>query len=157
MKLIVVKLFIVCSSDKLIISERFDTSLYYLNVHLQKIVEKFRRNKAKPANEDIAECIYLISEDRIQLTFHHQDDKITASTRDFIKPPNANDKGAVLTFSQDMTSTFRVDPLAEPPKNLFIYNLLIELVDKEDKTVHSVRDSEEEVSCPILAALTQNY
>ncbi|XP_072168175.1 dynein regulatory complex subunit 7-like [Diadema setosum] len=110
-----------------------------------KIMDRFNRNRSKPANEDVAECIYLISEDRIQLTFHHQDEKITASTRDFIKPPNANDKGAVLTFSPDMTSTFRVDPHKDPPKNLYIYNLLVSLVDKEDKTVHSVRDSEDEV------------
>lgn len=110
-----------------------------------KVVERYKRDKSKPANEDIAECIYLISEDRIQLTFHHQNDKITASTRDFLKPPNANDKGTVLTFSPDMTSTFRVDPLTVPPKNLFIYNLLVALVDKEDKTIHTIRDSEDEV------------
>ena len=77
---------------------------------MQKIVDRFHRNTAKPATEDVAELVLLIAEDRIQLTFHHQDDKITAATRDydFLKPANANDKGAILQYSPDMTSTFQV-------------------------------------------------
>ena len=90
--------------------------------------------------------VFLIAEDRIQLTFHHQDTKVTASTRDFIKPPNAADKGAILTFAADMTSTFQVDPLNKQAKNLYVYDLLVKLVNQEDKTVACVRDSEDEVS-----------
>ncbi|PIK54161.1 putative coiled-coil domain-containing protein [Apostichopus japonicus] len=81
-----------------------------------RIVERFQRNRKVPADEDVAERMFLISEDRIQLTFHHQDGKITASVREFIKPPNANDKGAILTYSPDMTSTFQVDPHKKPAK-----------------------------------------
>ncbi|XP_033625449.1 dynein regulatory complex subunit 7-like [Asterias rubens] len=110
-----------------------------------KIVDRFHRNTAKSASEDVAELVFLIAEDRIQLTFHHQDDKITASTRDFIKPPNASDKGTILQFSPDITSTFQVDPHQKTAKDLYVYNLLVSLVDQEDKTIASVRESEEEV------------
>lgn len=116
----------------------------------QKIVERFHRNIAVPADEDVAERIFLISEDKIQLTFHHQDGKITASFREFIKPPNANDKGAILTYTPEMTSTFQVDPHKKPAKNLYLYNLLVDLVSHEEKSVHNVRDSEEEVKKPLL-------
>ncbi|XP_070577144.1 dynein regulatory complex subunit 7-like [Ptychodera flava] len=112
---------------------------------INKIVDKFHRNRAKPANEDVAERVFLISEDRMQLTFHHEDTKISASTREFLKPPNANDKGSVLTMSPDMTTTFQVDPHKPPPKNLVIYQMLVELIEGEETTVNSVRESEEEV------------
>ena len=127
------------TSSKLVIPK------FLSSIPLQKIVDRFHRNPSKKADEDVAEVIFLIAEDRIQLTFHHQDTKVTAATRDFIKPPNANDKGAILTFSQDMTTTFQVDPLNQPAKNLYVYDMLVKLVDQEDKTVSCVRDSEDEV------------
>ncbi|XP_002741356.1 dynein regulatory complex subunit 7-like [Saccoglossus kowalevskii] len=110
-----------------------------------KIVDRFHRNKAKPANDDVAELIFMMSEDRIQLMFHHEDTKISASTREFLKPPNANDKGSVLTMSPDMTSTFQVDPNSKQPKDLIIYQMLVNLLEREEATVNMVRDSEEEV------------
>lgn len=119
--------------------------MIYYYIYPQRIVERFQRNRKVAADEDVAERMFLISEDRIQLTFHHQDGKITASVREFIKPPNANDKGAILTYSPDMTSTFQVDPHKKPAKNLQLYNTLVDLVCQEEKSVHSVRDAEEEV------------
>ncbi|XP_033127806.1 dynein regulatory complex subunit 7-like [Anneissia japonica] len=110
-----------------------------------KITNRFHRNPKKPANEDIAELIFQIKDDRIQLTFHHQDNKITASTREFIKPQNANDKGSILQFSPDLTQTFQVNPHQKNAKNLEVYNMLVDMVNLEDKTVQTVRESEEEV------------
>lgn len=74
----------------------------------QKIVEKFHRNRKIPANDNIAEQIFVLSEDKIQITFHRDDPNITASTRDFFKPPNAEEKGGNLQWSADMTGTFQV-------------------------------------------------
>ncbi|XP_077994789.1 dynein regulatory complex subunit 7-like [Glandiceps talaboti] len=112
---------------------------------INKIVDKFHRNRAKPANEDVAERVFLIAEDRIQLTFHHEDTKISASTREFLKPPNANDKGSVLQMTPDMTTTFQVDNTSKTPKNLVIYQMLVHLIENEEGTINSVRECEEEV------------
>ena len=90
-------------------------SLYGLSVtemlsllSLQKIVERFHRNKAKEANEDVAERVFLVSDERINLTFHLEDNRVTASTREFIRPPHTTEKGGTLTMTPDMTTTFQV-------------------------------------------------
>ena len=74
----------------------------------QKIVERFHRNKSKEANEDIAERVFLVSDERINLTFHLEDHRVTASTREFIRPPHPSEKGGTLTMTPDMTTTFQV-------------------------------------------------
>ena len=74
----------------------------------QKMVVKFHRDKSKPANEDVAELVYLMSEDKIQVTYHTEDKRIASSTREFVKPHNWDEKGATYTFSQDMHQTFQV-------------------------------------------------
>ena len=74
----------------------------------QKIVERFHRNKSKEANEDVAERVFLISDERINLTFHLEDNRVTASTREFIRPPHTTEKGGTLTMTPDMTTTFQV-------------------------------------------------
>uniref|UniRef100_A0A8C7KSJ4 Dynein regulatory complex subunit 7 n=1 Tax=Oncorhynchus kisutch TaxID=8019 RepID=A0A8C7KSJ4_ONCKI len=53
---------------------------------LQKVVEQFNRDRSKPAGEDVAERIFLVSEDRIQVTYHREDDRIIPAWRNFIKP-----------------------------------------------------------------------
>lgn len=73
------------------------------------MLEKFHRNKGKPANEDIAELVFNISEEKIQVTYHTEDDKISASTREFIKPPNADEKGATIQWHGDNHMTFQVN------------------------------------------------
>jgi len=69
---------------------------------------KFNRNKNKKANDDIAELVYLCSEDKIHITYHTEDKRIASSTREFLKPHNWDEKGATLTFSGDMHQTFQV-------------------------------------------------
>ena len=69
---------------------------------------KYHRNKNKPANEDIAELLFLCSEDKTQLTYHTEDKRIASSTREFLKPHNWDEKGATLTFAGDMHQTFQV-------------------------------------------------
>lgn len=71
------------------------------------MVERYNRNTAKDASEDVAELVYQISEERIQLTYHTETDKISASTRDFLKPANTDEKGATLVWHPDNHTTFQ--------------------------------------------------
>ena len=75
------------------------------------MVEKYYRNKSKPASEDISELMFLIADEKISVTYHTEDKKISASTREFIKPANADEKGAMLIMSPDMHTTFQVNQL----------------------------------------------
>lgn len=72
------------------------------------MIQKFHRNRNKPANEDIAEIIFHVAEDKIHISYHTEDVRIAASTREFLKPPNWDEKGAVLTFNPEMHQTFQV-------------------------------------------------
>nr|XP_009860275.1 dynein regulatory complex subunit 7 [Ciona intestinalis] len=110
-----------------------------------KITEKFHRNDALSASKDVEEQIFIIHEDKIQITYHREDPNITASTRDFYKPPNAEEKGGSLQWSNDMTNTFQVNPHGSPAKNLAIYENLLQLIQTEQKSIQAVRSSEEEV------------
>ncbi|CAK8692243.1 unnamed protein product [Clavelina lepadiformis] len=110
-----------------------------------KITEKFHRNKELPANDDIAEQMFILSEDKVQITYHREDANISASTRDFFKPPNAEEKGGNLQWAPDMTSTFQVNQHKLPTKNLTVYEDLIRLIQVEQSSIQAVRNSEEEV------------
>lgn len=72
------------------------------------MIQRFHRNKSKAANEDVAELVFLVSEDRIQVTYHTEEKRIASSTREFIKPANWDEKGAALSMTNDMHSTFQV-------------------------------------------------
>ncbi|KAK3749491.1 hypothetical protein QZH41_013464 [Actinostola sp. cb2023] len=120
-----------------------------------KIVERFHRNNAKEAHEDVAERVFLLSEERINLTFHLEDNRVTASTREFVRPPHTAEKGGTLTMTPDMTTSFQVDPLSKPPKNLKVYNVLVFLVDAEEKSILQVRISEDEVKEILQQRITE--
>jgi hypothetical protein len=68
-----------------------DSSIF---VFAQKIVERYSRNVAKDANDDIAEVIFNMAEEKVSVTYHRDNSKISATTREFIKPTAADDKGA---------------------------------------------------------------
>ena len=46
--------------------------------------------------------------DAISVTYHTEDSKISASTREFLKPLNSDEKGAVIIWQNDMHQTFQV-------------------------------------------------
>ena len=73
------------------------------------MIQKFERNPAKPANTDIKELIFLVSEDKIQITYHTESSHIASSTREYIKPQNWDEKGATLAWAPDMHLTFQVN------------------------------------------------
>lgn len=73
------------------------------------MVERFQRNSKKVAASDVAERSFFISDDRICIKYHLEDGKITASTREFIKPTNTSaDKSQQINYSADMTTSFQV-------------------------------------------------
>ncbi|KAG9352618.1 hypothetical protein JZ751_021032, partial [Albula glossodonta] len=74
--------------------------------HVKKIVDRFNRDQSKPANEDVAERVFLVSENRIQLTYHREDDRIVAAWRSFVKPNNLGDQQNQQSFTHDMVSTY---------------------------------------------------
>ncbi|KAL8615670.1 hypothetical protein ACOMHN_034820 [Nucella lapillus] len=110
-----------------------------------KMVMKFKRNPAKDANEDINEMVFMVAEDKIQLTYHTEQSNIAASTRDFVKPTNWDEKGATISWATEMHGTFQVDPSVKQDKQVKLYQLLLDLLKEEEKARERVRESEEEV------------
>jgi len=72
------------------------------------MVQEYGRNESKPANEDVKELVFWITEDKIQITYHTANPKVIASTREFIKPQNSEEKGSPIIMTQDMHTTFQV-------------------------------------------------
>ncbi|KAL5008992.1 hypothetical protein ScPMuIL_014573 [Solemya velum] len=110
-----------------------------------KMLQKFHHNPEKDANADIAEVIYLVSEDKIMITYHTADKRIAPSSRDFVKPANWDEKGATPSFSSDMHQTFQVNPTTRSNKQVELYQMLLDLLKSEEVCREQVRDSEEEV------------
>lgn len=76
----------------------------------QKITERFSRNPEKPADEDVAERVFLIPEERTQLRYHCRDDHITASKREFLRRTEVDSKGNKIIMTPDMCINFEVGP-----------------------------------------------
>jgi len=75
---------------------------------LQKLVEEFHRNPEKDADSDVACRTFAVADNHIFLKFHYAPGKITASTREFIKPPmmGISEK---LTFNPELTAGYQVN------------------------------------------------
>lgn len=74
----------------------------------QKITERFSRNPEKPADEDVAERVFLTPEERIQVRYHCWDDRITASKREFLRRAEVDSKGNKIIMTPDMCISFEV-------------------------------------------------
>lgn len=72
------------------------------------MVERFHRNKSKPANEDVAERVFLLAERGIEVTYHLEDQCFIPSKRSFIKPRQSTQKEKAEKFNPDMVSSFQV-------------------------------------------------
>lgn len=73
----------------------------------QEVVERFHRNKSKWPSEDVAERVFLFTHNRIDITYHLEDDRFIPSKRSFIKPKALGEK-RVEPFRPDMVSSFQV-------------------------------------------------
>jgi len=58
------------------------------------MTERYSRDVSKHADDDIAEVVYHVVDERTQVTCHREDSKISATTREFIKPSLTDDKGS---------------------------------------------------------------
>ncbi|XP_075692909.1 dynein regulatory complex subunit 7, partial [Rhinoderma darwinii] len=110
-----------------------------------RITEHFYRNTEKAANEDVAERIFLITEDRIHVRCHRQSDHITTSTWEFLKPPTLGEKGAHVVLSPETCISYQVEPLERFNKQLYVYETLVHLQQGEQCAQEAVRKSEAEV------------
>lgn len=76
----------------------------------QRITERFFRDPAKPADEDVEERAFLILEERIQLRYHCREDHITASRREFLRRTEVDSKGNKIIMTPEMCISYEVGP-----------------------------------------------
>ncbi|NWS58987.1 DRC7 protein, partial [Chunga burmeisteri] len=110
-----------------------------------QIKECFHRNLEKPADEDVAERIFLITEETIRLTYHLKDRYITASKKDFFKAAERGRKGKEIFMTPEMRITYQAGSSEKDKKVLHLYKLLQELTEEEKQLKQQVRQSEAEV------------
>ncbi|NXS95586.1 DRC7 protein, partial [Jacana jacana] len=110
-----------------------------------QIKECFHRNPEKPAEEDVAERIFLITDDIIQLTYHLKDKNITASKKDFFKVAEGDRKGNEMVMSPEMCITYQAGSSEKKEKLLHLYKLLQKLTVEEKQLKQQVQQSEAEV------------
>ncbi|NXU27945.1 DRC7 protein, partial [Thalassarche chlororhynchos] len=110
-----------------------------------QIKECFHRNLEKPADEDVAERIFLITEEAIHLTYHLKDKYITASKKDFFKAAERDRKGNEIIMTPEMCITYQAGSSEKNKKLLHLYKLLQELTEEEKQLKQQVRQSEAEV------------
>ncbi|NXD79089.1 DRC7 protein, partial [Halcyon senegalensis] len=110
-----------------------------------QIKECFHRNLEKPADEDVAERIFLITEEMIHLTYHLKDKYITASKKDFFKASERDRKGNEIDMTLEMCITYQTGSSEKDKKLLQQYKLLQELTKEEKQLKQQVQQSEAEV------------
>ncbi|XP_076878346.1 dynein regulatory complex subunit 7 isoform X2 [Brachyhypopomus gauderio] len=118
---------------------------------IQKVEERFHRNRSKPAGQDIAEREFLLSQDQIQVTYHLEENRIIPAWKIFTKPQSAGYSRIPPAFTPQMVSTFQVDPSKKPCKNLHLYETLVALMKEEKDVLIRIKKAEEEVRA-ILAS-----
>uniref|UniRef100_A0A665U5U4 Uncharacterized protein n=1 Tax=Echeneis naucrates TaxID=173247 RepID=A0A665U5U4_ECHNA len=79
-------------------------SLMCMYPRKHKVVEHFHRDRSKPANEDVAERVFLPAQRRIDLTYHLEDHRFIPSKRSFIKPQQAKGKEKAAQFTSNVVS-----------------------------------------------------
>ncbi|XP_027713724.1 dynein regulatory complex subunit 7 isoform X1 [Vombatus ursinus] len=112
---------------------------------LLKITERFNRNLKKLADDDVAERIFVVSEERILLRYHCRNDYITTSKREFQKRNDVDNKGNKIIVTPDMCISYEVEPREHTKKLLFQYEMMMELKNEERISKHQVWESEMEV------------
>ncbi|NXL38037.1 DRC7 protein, partial [Glaucidium brasilianum] len=112
---------------------------------IAQIKECFHRNLEKPADEDVAERIFLITENRIHLTYHLKDKYITASKKNFYKEAESDRKGNGIFMTPGKCITYQAGSSEEDKNQLHLYKLLQELTKEEKWLEQQVQQSEAEV------------
>ena len=81
--------------------------------------------------------MFSILENKISLCYHLEKGRITSNTREFLKPDTSDDSIAPK-FDPECTTAFKVDPTAPDPKNYQLFQLLTELLAKEEASIVDV-------------------
>lgn len=99
---------------------------------VRKVSEKFARDPARPAAEDVAKRVFYVGAAQIKLQFHYAPGRITASSRVYTKDGTAHET--------------QVDPFAVPPKESELLDEFQRLIAMEKECLATVRAVEQEVS-----------
>lgn len=108
------------------------------------MTEKFNRNDNKPANDDIAIREFAIIDREIHLKYHYNTNRVTASTRDFIKPSLA-EMGDTMKFNPDLTFGYESEIGAKPARQLWLYLMFEQQLEDEEKSLAHIREMEDSV------------
>jgi len=111
---------------------------------VNQVTEFYSRDPSIPADDDIAELTFLLNEEKIFIKHHLQDQRIIASTHEYLKPQQSEDKGQIQ-ITTDMVSSFQVERRAKTPKLMHIYQTIMSLIEKEERCIENTRLSEQEV------------
>ena len=114
-------------------------------------MEKFHHNPAVPPNRDVAQRIFLLSENRVRVVYHLEPNRITSSSREFVTPPRGGEQAYNLTFDPEATTGYQVDPYAAEPKSRHLFEQLERLVAAQENSIAQARASEAETAA-ILAS-----
>ena len=104
------------------------------------MTEKYNRNDEIPANQDFAKKTFFPKEDRIAVVFHFGNDKITASKREFRKPP-LDQKNQIL----DIISNQIIGPDHPKMTSQSLYLQFLALLDSETTFVQEVKKYNQEL------------
>ncbi|XP_047441931.1 dynein regulatory complex subunit 7 isoform X2 [Mugil cephalus] len=119
-----------------------------------KVVERFHRNESKPANEDVAQRVFLVQQGRMEVTYHLMDCRFIPSKRSFIKPKESTGTIKPEQFTPELVSTFQVDPSEKPLGSLALFNILEDLMKDERTVIVQILESEKEM-CDIVRCREQ--
>ncbi|XP_074865016.1 dynein regulatory complex subunit 7 [Carettochelys insculpta] len=112
---------------------------------ITQIQERFHRNPEKPADDDVAERIFRIVEERIMLTYHCKDNYISASKKEFIKQKDVDNKGNKIVMTADMCVSYQAGSSEKNKKLLHLYEMMLKLMEAEKQSKHQVWESQTEV------------
>ncbi|NXF81390.1 DRC7 protein, partial [Sclerurus mexicanus] len=125
-----------------------DTAGTRTDVNLRPILqikESFHRNPEKPADEDVEERIFMITDDSIQLTYHLEDHDTIASKVVYLRAIRRDRKEEEIFLTQDTCVKYQPWSSEKHKNVLHLYTLLWELRKQQKELKHQVRESEAEV------------
>ncbi|XP_074536909.1 dynein regulatory complex subunit 7 [Halichoeres trimaculatus] len=112
---------------------------------LQKVVERFHRNSSKPADQDVAERVFLLAHNQIEVTYHLDPRRVIPAKRSFVKPRKSTFERKAEEFRRDMATSFQVDPAERPLSTLALYRMMKALREDEEEVVQQVKQSRQNV------------
>ena len=111
-------------------------------------MERFHHDPSVPPNSDIAERMFLLSDNRIKVVYHLEENRITPSTREFMTPPSTGEQ----PFTPEMVLGYQVDPYAREPKNRHVCEQLEELMRAQEESIAQIEAAEREVGLELCFA-----